>query len=110
MEHATDPTNASAWADWNDADRGFHLQLALMTGNPIFVQLSRTIATVIDEPLWQRLRDESVAEQGQVELHHAEHRQIYEAIVSGEEDAAAFYATEHIRRVRRFMNLDQEMP
>jgi DNA-binding FadR family transcriptional regulator len=81
-----------------------------MTANPVLVQLSNTIAALMDEPLWQRLRDESVAEPGRMELHHAEHRQIYEAIVGGEEEAAAFYATEHIRRVRRFMNLDQESP
>jgi DNA-binding FadR family transcriptional regulator len=110
MESATDPANPSARADWNDADRGFHLQLAVMTANPVLVQLSNTIAALMDEPLWQRLRDESVAEPGRMELHHAEHRQIYEAILRGEEEVAAFYATEHIRRVRRFMNLDQESP
>jgi DNA-binding FadR family transcriptional regulator len=110
MEGAINPANPSARADWNDADRGFHLQLAVMTANPVLVQLSNTIAALMDEPLWQRLRDESVAEPGRMELHHAEHRQIYEAIVGGEEEAAAFYATEHIRRVRRFMNLDQESP
>ncbi|MBS1677946.1 MAG: FadR family transcriptional regulator [Actinobacteria bacterium] len=108
MAAATDSANPSARADWNEADRGFHLQLALMTGNSVLVQLSRTIAALMNEPLWQRLRDESVAEPGRMELHHAEHRQIYEAILAGEEDAAAFYAHEHIRRVRRFMNLDQE--
>ena len=31
---------------------------------------------------------------------------IYEAIVDGEAEAAAFYATQHIQRVRRYMNLD----
>lgn len=108
MAAATDSANPSAPADWNEADRGFHLQLALMTGNSVLVQLSRTIAALMEEPLWQRLRDESVAEPGRMALHLAEHRLIYEAILAGEEDAADFYTREHIRRVRRFMNLDQE--
>lgn len=110
MESATDPGNPSARADWNEADRGFHVRLAAMTSNPVLIQLSDTVAALMDEPLWQRLRDESIAEPGRMELHHAEHRQIYEAILGGEDEAAAFYATEHIRRVRRFMNLDQESP
>jgi DNA-binding FadR family transcriptional regulator len=110
MASATDPGNRSARADWNDADRGFHLQLAVIADNPVLVALAGTVAAVMNEPLWQRLRDESVAEPGRMELHLAEHRQIYEAILAGEEEAAAFYATEHIRRVRRFMNLDQELP
>ena len=33
---------------------------------------------------------------------------IYEAIVEGDADAAAFYATQHLERVRRYMTTDEE--
>jgi DNA-binding FadR family transcriptional regulator len=36
----------------------------------------------------------------------AEHRMIYESVSSGDPEVAEFYATEHIRRVRRYMTLD----
>ena len=64
------------------------------------------VAAVMDQPLWQRLRDESVAVPGRARLHAAEHRMIYEAIVDGDAEAAAFYATQHIQRVRRYMTLE----
>ena len=35
----------------------------------------------MDQPLWQRLRDESIAVPGRARIHAAEHRMIYEAIV-----------------------------
>ena len=41
-------------------------------------------------------------------LSAAEHRMIYEAIVDGNADAAAFYATQHLERVRRYMTHEQE--
>ena len=31
---------------------------------------------------------------------------IYEAVAGGDADAAAFYATQHIQRVRRYMTLN----
>jgi DNA-binding FadR family transcriptional regulator len=93
-------------ADWNEGDRLFHRQIAVMTDNPVLVALADHIAAVMDQPLWQRLRDESVAVPGRARLHAAEHRMIYEAIVDGDPDAAAFYATQHIQRVRRYMTLD----
>jgi DNA-binding FadR family transcriptional regulator len=96
----------SAHAEWNEGDRLFHRQIAVMTDNPVLVALADHIAAAMDEPLWQRLRDESVAVEGRAELHAAEHRLIYEAIVDGDPDAAAFYATQHIQRVRRYMTLD----
>jgi DNA-binding FadR family transcriptional regulator len=36
-----------------------------------------------------------------VRLYVSEHRLIYEAIVNGDADAAAFYVEQHIIRVRR---------
>jgi DNA-binding FadR family transcriptional regulator len=103
MDRAAD---GSAHAEWNEGDRLFHRQIAVMADNPVLVALADHIAATMDEPLWQRLRDESVAVAGRARLHAAEHRMIYEAIVAGDAEAAAFYATQHIQRVRRYMTLD----
>lgn len=103
MDRATDGGDG---AGWNEGDRLFHRQIAVMTENPVLVALADHVAAVMDQPLWQRLRDESVAVPGRARLHAAEHRMIYEAIVDGDPEAAAFYATQHIQRVRRYMTLD----
>jgi DNA-binding FadR family transcriptional regulator len=93
-------------AGWNDCDRRFHQRIAALTGNPVLLDLADGIAAVMDEPLWQRLRDESIAVPGRTTLHLAEHRMIYEAIAEGDADAAELYAAQHIRRVRKYMTLD----
>jgi DNA-binding FadR family transcriptional regulator len=93
-------------AGWNDCDRRFHQRIAALTGNPVLVELADHIAAVMDEPLWQRLRDDSIATPGRTTIHLAEHRMIYEAIAEGDAEAAELYAHQHIRRVRRYMNLD----
>ena len=93
-------------AGWNDCDRRFHQRIAALTGNPVLADLAGRIAAVMDEPLWQRLRDDSIAVSGRTTLHLAEHRMIYEAIAEGDADAAELYASQHIRRVRRYMTLD----
>ena len=59
----------------------------------------------MDQPLWQRLRDDSIAVPGRTRIHVAEHRMIYEAIVAGDAEAAAFYSLQHINRVRAYMEL-----
>ena len=101
----TDPTHPLSW---NDADRLFHRRLAELTGNPVLAQLAEQIAGVMDQPLWQRLRDDSVADAAHMRIHVAEHRMIYEAIASGDAAAAEFYAAQHIDRVRKYMSLDKE--
>ena len=106
LERMDAVADGSAPTEWNEGDRLFHRQLAVMTANPVLVALADHIAATMDEPLWQRLRDESVAVPGRAQLHASEHRMIYEAIVDGDADAAAFYATQHIQRVRRYMTLD----
>jgi DNA-binding FadR family transcriptional regulator len=93
---------------WSDADRLFHRRIAGLTGNPVLLALADQVAARMDEPLWQRLRDESVATPGRSAVHAAEHRMIYEAIVDGDGAAAGFYATQHIARVRRYMTLELE--
>jgi DNA-binding FadR family transcriptional regulator len=105
MEAATDPADAQARATWNASDRLFHRQLAAMTGNPVLLAFADHVAALMDEPLWQRLRDDSIATPGRTRIHVAEHRMIYEAIVEGDAEAAAFYSAQHINRVRTYMEL-----
>ena len=100
-----DPTHP---LPWNDADRLFHRRVAELTGNPVLAALAEQIAATMDQPLWQRLRDDSVADAAHMRIHAAEHRMIYEAVVAGDAAAAEFYAAQHIDRVRRYMTLDQE--
>jgi DNA-binding FadR family transcriptional regulator len=92
-------------ASWNASDRLFHRQLAAMTGNPVLLAFADHVAALMDEPLWQRLRDDSIAQSGRTRIHVAEHRMIYEAIVDGDAEAAAFYSVQHINRVRGYMEL-----
>ena len=92
-------------ATWNASDRLFHRQLAVMTGNPVLLAFADHVASLMDEPLWQRLRDDSIAQPGRTRIHVAEHRMIYEAIVAGDAEAAAFYSVQHINRVRAYMEL-----
>ena len=92
-------------ATWNASDRLFHRQLAAMTGNPVLLAFADHVAALMDEPLWQRLRDDSIATPGRTRIHVAEHRMIYEAIVEGNAEAAAFYSAQHINRVRAYMEL-----
>jgi DNA-binding FadR family transcriptional regulator len=92
-------------ATWNASDRLFHRQLAAMTGNPVLLAFADHVASLMDEPLWQRLRDDSIAQAGRTRIHVAEHRMIYEAIVAGDAEAAAFYSVQHINRVRAYMEL-----
>jgi DNA-binding FadR family transcriptional regulator len=108
MEDPIDLADPRDRARWSDADRLFHRRIAALTANPVLLALAEEIATRMDEPLWQRLRDESVANPGRTRIHAAEHRMIYEAVVDGDGAAAEFYAAEHIARVRRYMTLDQE--
>lgn len=106
MERRPDPESPEARANWNDADRLFHRQIGVMTENPVVVAICDWIAGLMDQPLWQRLRDQSVAVPGRMRIHMAEHRLIYESVVGGDAEAAEMYARKHIERVRRYMNLD----
>ncbi len=106
---AMDAAEAAAdRAGWNDGDRRFHRQLAALTANPVLLGLAENVAALMDQPLWQRLRDDSIARPGRARIHAAEHRMIYEAIVDGDAAAASFYATQHLERVRRYMTHDKE--
>ena len=105
MEAITDPGQPGDRATWSASDRLFHRQLAAMTGNPVLLAFADHVATLMDQPLWHRLRDDSIAVPGRTRIHAAEHRMIYEAIVDGDAEAAAFYSAQHINRVRTYMEL-----
>ena len=106
MEAAADPADPAARQGWNESDRLFHLRIAELTGNPVLAGIAGHVAALMDQPLWQRLRDDSIATPGRTSIHLAEHRMIYEAIAEGDPDAASLYATQHVKRVRRYMTLD----
>jgi DNA-binding FadR family transcriptional regulator len=103
MARLSDPTNPEERGIWSDADRLFHRQIGAMTGNPVVVALYDQVADIMNQPLWRRLRDDSLAEPGRMQIHIAEHQMIYEAVIDGDLDAAELYARLHIRRVRRDM-------
>ncbi|WP_431273226.1 FadR/GntR family transcriptional regulator [Variovorax ureilyticus] len=86
---------------WSECDRLFHRQLAFMTQDALIVKIADEISKSMDQPLWQRLRDDGIYDPQRIQLYVAEHRLIYEAIVSGDADAAAFYVEGHLKRVRR---------
>ncbi|MGY3256033.1 hypothetical protein [Pseudomonas chlororaphis] len=45
-----------------------------------------------------------ISKANRIQLYVAKHRLIYEAIVSGDEEAAAFYVENHLKRVQRGIN------
>jgi len=106
MEAAADPQDPAARLGWNESDRLFHRRIAELTGNPVLAGIAGHVAALMDQPLWQRLRDDSIATPGHTAIHLAEHRMIYEAIVDGDPSAAELYAAQHVKRVRRYMTLD----
>jgi DNA-binding FadR family transcriptional regulator len=105
MERLSDPGSPEERSIWSDADRLFHRQIGVMTANPVVVAFYDQIAEIMDQPLWRRLRDDSLSRPGRMQIHIAEHRMIYEAVIDGDLEAAELYARHHIRRVRRYMTL-----
>jgi len=106
MEASADPEDPEQRRDWSDADRRFHRRFALATGNTLLMAFADHLAEAMDQPLWQRLRDDSIAVPGRTVLQLAEHRLIAAAVAEGDPDAAAQHATQHIIRARRYMALD----
>jgi DNA-binding FadR family transcriptional regulator len=101
MSNVVDIRDPEQQALWGESDRLFHRQLAVMTQDPLVVKIADEVAKSMDQPLWQRLRDDGIYDARRIQLYVAEHRLIYEAIVCGDEDAAAFYVEGHLQRVRR---------
>ncbi len=101
MDSIVDVTDPEQRVLWNNSDRLFHRQLAVMTGDALLVKIADEVAKTMDQPLWKRLKDDGIYDAGRIRLYVSEHRLIYEAIVGGDADAAAFYVEQHIMRVRR---------
>jgi DNA-binding FadR family transcriptional regulator len=106
MASAADPTDPEQRRRWSDADRAFHRQIAVATANPVLLAIAGHLAALMDQPLWQQLRDDSIAVPGRTTLQLAEHRLIAAAVAEGDADAARRQAADHIDRVRRYMALD----
>ena len=103
MEQLSDPASPDQRAIWSEADRMFHRQIGVMTGNPVVIAICDQLAEIMDQPLWRRLRDDSLSDASRMRIHIAEHRMIYEAVIEGDAEAAELYSRQHIRRVRRYM-------
>ena len=101
MDSIADIADPAQRVLWNNSDRLFHRQLAIMTGDALLVKIADEVAKTMDQPLWKRLKDDGIHDAGRIRLYVSEHRLIYEAIVGGDADAAAFYVEQHIMRVRR---------
>jgi DNA-binding FadR family transcriptional regulator len=101
MDSIVDIADPEQRALWNNSDRLFHRQLAVMTGDALLVKIADEVAKTMDQPLWKRLKDDGIHDAGRIRLYVSEHRLIYEAIAGGDADAAAFYVEQHIMRVRR---------
>lgn len=101
MSDVKDITDVRQQALWSECDRLFHRQLAVMSGDALIIKIADEIAKTMAQPLWNRLRDDGIYDEDRIQLYVAEHRLIYEAIISGEGDAAAFYVDGHLKRVLR---------
>jgi len=101
MADVIDISDPQQQALWSECDRLFHRQLAVMTRDALIVKIAEEISKSMDQPLWKRLRDDGIYDPQRIQLYVAEHRLIYEAIVCGDADAAAFYVEGHLKRVRR---------
>ena len=106
MEDNQDPSDPEQRRRWSDADRRFHRQLAVATANPVLLAIADHLADLMDQPLWQQLRDESIAVPGRTTLQLAEHRLIAAAVAEGDPEGARRHAIQHIDRARRYMALD----
>jgi DNA-binding FadR family transcriptional regulator len=106
MARSSDPGDPSQRRRWSDADRMFHREIAVLTGNPVLVAVADQLAGTMDEPLWRRLRDDSIAVPGRTTLQLAEHRLIAASILEGDPGAAELHARQHIQRARRYMALE----
>jgi DNA-binding FadR family transcriptional regulator len=106
MAASADPSDPEQRRRWREADRLFHRQIAVTTANPVLLAIADHLAALMDQPLWQQLRDDSIAVPGRTALQLAEHRLIAAAVAEGDPDAARQHAAQHIDRARRYMALD----
>lgn len=101
MSAVEDINDPAQQALWSECDRNFHHRLALMTEDVLIARIAEEIDQSMKQRLWNRLRDDGIYAADRIRLYVAEHRLIYEAIVTGDEGAAALYVEGHLKRVRR---------
>lgn len=101
MAGVKDITDVRQQALWSECDRKFHHRLALMTGDVLIAKIADEVDRTMAQPLWNRLRDDGIYDAERIQLYVAEHRLIYEAVISGDEEAAAFYVEGHLKRVHK---------
>jgi GntR family transcriptional regulator, sialic acid-inducible nan operon repressor len=82
-----------------EADGRFHHRIAVITGNPIFANLSQALFAWL-----ARFHFDLVRKPGLEQLTLAEHRQILEAVERGEPDEAARLTADHLNRANKLYN------
>jgi GntR family transcriptional regulator, sialic acid-inducible nan operon repressor len=82
-----------------EADGRFHHRIAVITGNPIFAQLSQSLFAWL-----VRFHFDLVRKPGLEQLTLAEHSQILEAIERGKPDEAARLTGDHLNRANTLYN------
>lgn len=105
MDAARDWENPAHRMVWSEADIAFHRRIAVQVENPVFLSVADSIAMVMSEPLWRRLRDEMLTVPERIEASVQEHQRIFEAIRDRRPEDAHRYAHEHVQVVREYMGL-----
>jgi GntR family transcriptional regulator, sialic acid-inducible nan operon repressor len=82
-----------------EADGRFHHRIALITGNPIFANLSQALFAWL-----ARFHFDLVRKPGLEQLTLSEHRQILEAIERGQSEEAARLTADHLNRANKLYN------
>lgn len=106
MEQHFDPADPEDRALWSNTDRLFHREFAVITGNPVYMALAEFIADAMDQPLWQRIRDDALQQPGLLQDHAEEHRRIARSVAEGDVELSVLHARRHVVGVRHNMSLD----
>jgi GntR family transcriptional regulator, transcriptional repressor for pyruvate dehydrogenase complex len=89
---------------FSEGDRGFHLEIARITENPILITMQEMIHSLMGQELWLALmRRTSLSTPGRWQEAHNEHHGIFEAIQGRESHAAASRIKAHLVRVEIIM-------
>ncbi len=108
QEAVTDPGDPVQAAIWSESDRIFHRQIAVISRNPLLISLYDYVAAIMTQPLWRVLRERITSAREQIVLYAEQHAQIYAAIRARDEEGAAYFSLEHIRRVTRAMEEEHD--
>jgi DNA-binding FadR family transcriptional regulator len=100
MDRAVESRDPAAWID---ADRMFHLQICIRTGNAVLTSFGEYVAAAMAEPLWRKMRNDPMHDVGLHRAAAAEHTLIYRAIIERDPVNARYQAETHIKRAQRTM-------